>query len=165
MVHTRIPPASSQDDRIDDFLAITERDLFIVEEAATRRVLVNGVNKRQLMEVVWTLYGRDYRIEPRMGTVVDDIGRDTGVSYQLGDLFGPEWDVYFKNGQTHPWRKSRLTAFGVNEREAILNLLDEGYRRAAWDDYFYVRLHGYTDLRDLGIPSSNTRGRLGFNLT
>ena len=30
MIHTRIPPASTQDDRIDDFLAKTERDLFIL---------------------------------------------------------------------------------------------------------------------------------------
>jgi hypothetical protein len=162
MVHTRIPPASSQEDRIDDFLAITERDLFVVEEAATRRILFDGVNKRQLMELVWTLHGRDYRVERRMGTALDDVGRDTGTTYQLGDLFGPEWDVYFKNGAVEPWRKSRITAFGMNEREAILNLLDDGFRRAAWDDYFYVRLHGYTDLREMGFPCLNTRGRLGF---
>ncbi len=86
MIHTRIPPASTQDDRIDDFLAKTERDLFILEEAASRRVLFDGLNKRQLMEVVWTLQGRDYRIERRMGTALDDIGRDTGATYQLGDL-------------------------------------------------------------------------------
>lgn len=162
MIHTRIPPASTQDDRIDDFLAKTERDLFILEEAATRRVLFNGLNKRQLMEVVWTLQGRDYRIERRMGTALDDIGRDTGATYQLGDLFGLEWDVYFKNGAEHPWRKSRLTAFGANEREAILNLLDDGFRRAAWDDYFYVRLQGMTDLRGMGTTCLNTRSRLGF---
>ena len=114
MIHTRIPPASTQDDRIDDFLAKTERDLFILEEAATRRVLFNGLNKRQLMEIVWTLQGRDYRIERRVATAFDDIGRDTGVTYQLGDLFGLEWDVYFKNGAEQPWRKSRLTAFGAN---------------------------------------------------
>lgn len=162
MFHTRIPPASSQEDRIDDFLAITERDRFVLEEAATRQVLADGINKRQLMELVWALHGRDYRIERRMGTALDDIGRDTGSSYQLGDLFGPEWDVYFKNGETQPWRKSRLTAFGINEREATLNLLDEGFRRAAWDDYFYVRLQGVTDLRDFDIPCSNTRNRLGF---
>jgi hypothetical protein len=162
MVHSRIPPASSQQDRTDDFLAITERDLFVIEEAATKRVLLDGVNKRQLMEVVWTLHGRDYRIERRMGAALDDIGRDTGTTYQLGDLFGPEWDVYFKNGAAEPWRKSRLTAFGMNEREAILNLLDDGFRRAAWDDYFYIRLQGVTDLREMGIPYANTRGRLGF---
>ena len=90
MVHTRIPPASSQQDRVDDFLAVTERDLFVVEEAATRRVLLHSVNKRQLMEVVWTFDVRDYRIERRMGAVLDDIGRKTGIIYQLGDLFGPE---------------------------------------------------------------------------
>jgi|GEM_PF-2951671 len=162
MVHTRIPPASSQEDRIDDFLAATERDLYVLEEAATRKVLFDGLTKRQLMEVVWTLHGRDYRIERRMGTAHDDIGRDTGAAYQLGDLFGAEWDVYFKNGAAHPWRKSRLTAFGTNEREAVLNLLDDGFKRAAWDDYFYVRLHGVTDLREVGATSSNTRGRLGF---
>ncbi len=162
MVHTRIPPASSQQDRVDDFLAVTERDLFVVEEAATRRVLLHSVNKRQLMEVVWTFDGRDYRIERRMGAVLDDIGRETGITYQLGDLFGPEWDVYFKNGESQPWRKSRLTAFGMNEREAILNLIDDGFRRAAWDDYFYVRKQGYTDTREVGVPCSNTRGRLGF---
>ncbi|MGX9221047.1 hypothetical protein ACWV27_22000 [Massilia varians] len=161
MVHTRIPPASSQDDRIDDFLAATERDLYVLEEAATRKVLIGGLNKRQLMEVVWTLHGRDYRVERRMGTALDDIGRSTGAVYQLADLFGPEWDVYFKNGATQPWRKSRLTAFGVNEREAIFNLLDEGFRRAAWDDYFYVRLQGVTDLREIGAPSKNTPSRLG----
>jgi len=162
MIHTRIPPASTQDDRIDDFLAKTERDLFILEEAATRRVLFDGLNKRQLMEVVWTLQGRDYRIERRMGTALDDIGRDTGATYQLGDLFGPEWDVYFKNGAEQPWRKSRITTFGANEREAILNLLDDGFRRAAWDDYFYVRLRGVTDLREVGTTCLNTRSRLGF---
>lgn len=162
MVHTRIPPASSQQDRVDDFLAVTERDLFVVEEAATRRVLLDGVNKRQLMEVVWTSHGRDYRIDRRMGAVLDDIGRETGITYQLGDLFGPEWDVYFKNGENQPWRKSRLTAFGMNEREAILNLIDDGFRRAAWDDYFYVRKQGDTDMREVGVPCSNTRGRLGF---
>lgn len=59
MVHTRIPPASCQQDRIEDFLAKTERDMFIVEEAATRRVILHSLNKRQLMEVVWTLHGRD----------------------------------------------------------------------------------------------------------
>lgn len=162
MVHTRIPPASSQQDRVDDFLAVTERDLFVVEEAATRRVLFDGVNKRQLMEVVWTFNGRDYRIERRMGGVLDDIGRETGITYQLGDLFGPEWDVYFKNGESQAWRKSRLTAFGMNEREAILNLIDDGFRHAAWDDYFYVRKQGYMDMREVGVPCSNTRGRLGF---
>jgi hypothetical protein len=162
MVHTRIPPASSREEHIDDFLATTERELFVVEEAATRRVLADGVNKRQLMEVVWMLHGRDYRIERRIGAVLDDIGRDTGTTYQLGDLFGPEWDVYFKNGATQPWRQSRLTAFGSNEREAILNLLDDGFRRAAWDDYFYVRLQGVTDLREMGISCPNARGRLGF---
>jgi len=161
MVHTRIPPASNREDRIDDFLAITERHLYVVEEAATRRVLFDGVNKRQLMELVWTLHGRDYRVERRMGTALDDIGRDTGATYQLGDLFGPEWDVYFKNGATQPWRKSRLTAFGMNEREAILNLIDDGFRRGAWGDYFYVRLQGITDLREMGVPCTNTRGRLG----
>lgn len=162
MAHTRIPPASSQEDRIDDFLAATERDLYVLEEAATRKVLIHSLNKRQLMEVVWTLHGRDYRIERRMGTALDDIGRSTGTAYQLADLFGPEWDVYFKNGATQTWRKSRLTAFGLNEREAILNLLDDGFRRAAWDDYFYVRLQGVTDLRETGISSTNTRSRLGL---
>jgi hypothetical protein len=108
------------------------------------------------------MHGRDYRIERRMGAALDDIGRDTGTTYQLGDLFGPEWDVYFKGGATQDWRKSRLTAFGTNEREAILNLIDDGFRRAAWDDYFYVRLQGVTDLREMGVSYSNTKTRLGF---
>jgi hypothetical protein len=162
MVHTRIPPAASHQDHVEDFLAKTERELFIVEEASTRRVLIHSVNKRQLMEVVWTLHGRDYRIERRMGAALDDAGRKTGTTYQLGDLFGPEWDVYFKGGPTQAWRKSRLTAFGTNEREAILNLIDDGFRRAAWDDYFYVRLQGVTDLREIDIPSSTTKNRLGW---
>ena len=161
MSQSRIPPATTEQDRIDDFLARTESDLYVIEEAATRKVLFEPVTKRQVMEIVWTLHGRDFRVEKRMGAVLDDVGRDTGSTYQLADLFGPEWDVYFKNGAANPWRKSRLTAFGLNEREAILNLLDEGFRCAAWDDYFYVRLHGVTDLREMGLPCTNTRSRLG----
>lgn len=163
MVHSRIPPVASEEDRIDDFLARTESNLYVVEEAATKKILFEPVTRRQVMEIAWTLHGRDFRIERRMGMAFDDAGRETSATYQLADLFGPEWDVYFKNGAAHPWRKSRLTAFGLTEREAILNLLDEGFRRAAWDDYFYVRLHGYTDLREMGIPCSNTRTRLGWH--
>jgi hypothetical protein len=159
MAHTRVPPAASEKDRIDDFLAITERDQYVVEEASTRRVLADGLTKRQLMELLWTHDGRDYCVKPRMGPVFDVIGRDTGATYQLADMFGPEWDVYFKNSAAQPWRLSRITAYGASEREAVLNLLDEGFRRAGWTDYFYVRLHGVTDLRDWGldIPPSGER--------
>ena len=165
MTHTRVPPAASENDRIDDFLAETERDKFIVEEASTRKVLASGLNKRQLMEMMWTYDGRDYFIRPRMGAVLDDVGRDTGGTYHLADMFGPEWDVYFKNGSVEPWRESRITAYGESEREAVLNLLDEGFRRAGWTDYFYVRLHGLTDLRDWAIsstPDAEKRSAVGL---
>lgn len=32
-------------------------------------------------------------IRPRMGTLYDAYGRDTGEAHQLAGLFGPEWDV------------------------------------------------------------------------
>ncbi|QNA88712.1 hypothetical protein G4G28_09805 [Massilia sp. Dwa41.01b] len=146
-------------------MAITERDEYVVEEAGTRKVLAHNLNKRQLMEFVWTHDGRDYYVRPRMGAVVDDMGRDTGAAYQLADMFGREWNVYFKNGADHPWRKSRITAYGANEREAVLNLLEEGFRRAGWPDSFHVRLQGTTDIRDLGFdmtPSAERRAAAGL---
>jgi len=159
MTHTRVPLAASEKDRIDDFLANTERDKFIVEEACTRKVLASGLNKRQLMELVWTYDGRDYCVRPRMGIVYDDAGRATSTVYHVADMFGPEWDVWFKHGASHPWRESRITAYGASEREAVLNLLDEGFRRAGWSDYFYVRLEGLTDLRELGLDMSPSDAR------
>ena len=165
MAHTRVPPATSQQDRMDDCMAFTEGGKYVLEEAGTRKVLASGLNKRQLMEVVWTHDGRDYCIKPRMGTVVDDIERKTGASYQLADMFGPEWDVYFKNVATQPWRKSRITAYGASEREAVLNLLDEGFRRTGWTDYFYVRLQGTMDMRGFGFnltPSAERRAAVGL---
>jgi hypothetical protein len=143
MIHSRIPPAADRQDRIDDFVRV-DRNRYIVEEAGTNRILAYGLNKWDLMEFVWTYGGRDYRIDPRMGAVVEDAGRDTGTTYQLADLFGLEWDVYFKNDDAQPWRKSRMTAYGARERDAVLNFLKQGFRLDAWADYFYVRDQGVT---------------------
>lgn len=159
MPHTRIPPPRHRQDQIDDFVYQDSR-LYFVEEAKTRRILSGTLSQRALMEFLWTHDGRDYRIEPRMGTALDDIGRDTGVSYQVADLFGREWDVYFKNDASQPWRKSRITAYGQSEREAVIDLLNEGFRREAWSPYFYVRQWGVTDLRDLGLASGNGKAGL-----
>jgi hypothetical protein len=153
MAHTQIPPPRDRQDRIDDFVRQDERR-YIVEVARTGKVIGANLSRWELMEFVWTYGGRDYRIEPRIGVVLDDIGRSTGVTYQLADLFGLEWDVYFKNGGDQPWRKSRITAYGPSEREAVLNLLDDGFKKAAWDDDFYVWMWGLTDLRKLGLVSS-----------
>lgn len=144
---TKIPTAITDDDRTEHFVYGISRETYTVEDSATHELLAAGLTKRETIEFTWLSNGRDYEIKPRMCTLHDDQGKDTGLTIQLFDVFGTEWDVYFKDGHDLPWRKSRITAYGETERAALIDLIDEGFRREAWSDAYYVHQIGITDMR------------------
>jgi phage repressor protein C with HTH and peptisase S24 domain len=111
---------------------------YLLIDGQTGETLAANMGPRELMKLVWTLGGRDYRLKPRMNPVANSANRTTGGSSPSVGAGTSEWDVHFKNGAAQPWRKSTITAFGTSEQEAILNALDEGFRRAAWTDDFTV---------------------------
>lgn len=147
MTTTKIPPALTKEERDDDaieFWGCCSR--LVVKDAASEKILKTGLTKRQTMEFVWLYDGREYEIKPRLGTLCDESGCNSGIKYQFVDIFGPEWDVYFKNGHDQSWRKSNITAYGETERDAILWLLDEGFKRQAWPSAFCIQEMGYNEL-------------------
>lgn len=147
MTLTKIPTAITKEDRDDALLCAATCPKYVIEDSATREILAQGLTKRQTIEFAWLSDGRDYAVKPRLCALYDDHGQDTGLTTQLVDIFGAEWDVYFKNGLDLPWRKSRITAYGETERAAMLDLIDAGFEREAWSDAFYVHQIGTTDTR------------------
>lgn len=129
---TKIPPAVTEAERVDDILVAYSMGRCTVVHLPTRQVVANGVSSREAVEATWIHSGSDYVLRPRMEEPVDE---NTGVKarqQQAVGVFGPEWDVYFKTGVAEPWHRSGLTAYGVTEREAMLALFDDAFRRRAW---------------------------------
>lgn len=151
MSRTKIPPAITKEEVAEQLIKDVGALRYVVEDAATRQILATGLTKRQTIDFTWLHDGRDYEIKPRLGILHDDNGMATEITHQLSDAFGIEWDVYFKSGPDQPWRKSRITAYGANERIAILDLVDQGFARQAWSDAFYVRQIGLSDIRAMSM--------------
>jgi hypothetical protein len=133
MTPSKLPPPQTLDDQHEEFIFGQNGGRYIVEDIETKEILATGLTRRQTVEFTWLHAGRDYRIEPRTGTVHGD----TGIN-QVVDLFGAEWDVYFKDGSDRAWRKSTITAFGPTERAAMIDLLEAGFQRKAWSKAFNV---------------------------
>lgn len=149
MLLTKIPPAITKEEISEHIVNDVGNRRYVVEDAATHQILASDLTRRQTMEFTWLHDGRGYEIKPRMGVLHDDLGVATEIKHQLSEAFGMEWDVYFKDGPDQPWRRSRITAYGPNERDALLDLIDQAFARRAWSDAFFVRQVGITDPRSL----------------
>lgn len=136
MLPTRIPTANRVE-KENDFIQRIGDGTYSVEDPSGR-ILKTGLTKREVVEFTWLSSGRDYDIRPRMGTLYDAYGRDTGEAHQLAGLFGPEWDVFFKASADGAWELSRFTAFGGNHREALVSFLDEAFTRRGWAAEYIV---------------------------
>jgi hypothetical protein len=147
MAMSKLPPPADREDFIEDFATDQAGGRYIIEQLENNEVIASGLTRRETVEFTWLYAGRDYRIEPRMGTLHDESGCNTGIRLQAIDVFGAEWDVYFKDGSDRPWRKSKITAYGPTERAAIIDLLEAGFKRKVWTARFYVRDIRCTDLR------------------
>lgn len=135
---TKIPPAITKEEREDDLVAGCDGRYEVVH-LPTGQVVASRVAAREALEAAWLCGGRDYVLEPRMVASVAEKGDAKAQQQQAVGVFGPEWDVYFKAQEAEPWQRSGLTAYGVTQREAILALLDEAFRRAAWPAEFQLR--------------------------
>lgn len=132
-MNSKIGTLTAEEERIEDCLdSVGPFARQRVYETNSQRELANDVSWRDAVHLALTYDGRDYEIRPRMGTVCDSNGEATGTSVHVNDIFGLEWDVYFRDGEDRAWRKSRITAYGSTERRALSDLLTNVYRYSAW---------------------------------
>jgi hypothetical protein len=127
---TKIPAAVTEDERHKDGVSdsITR---YNVVHVPTGEVVAYDVGIREVIEAMWLHSGHDYALRPRL--TQPDEGADTNSEpQQVIGLFGPEWDVYLKGSVSELWQRSGITAYGITEREAVVNLFEEGFCRGFW---------------------------------
>lgn len=151
MFATRIPKAENYDEQMDELIMENDRNRYFIEKRATGQICATGLTRRQVVEFMWMADGGDYELRPRMGTLYDALGNNTGIERQLEGLLGPEWDVYFKKPNEIAWGKSRITAYGPTKRKATIRLLDQAFWIAGWPNDTYFAISDRTTADGLAI--------------
>lgn len=94
-----------------------------------------GLTSHDVVRHIYRDDGADYRLDAKMITNrFDDNDNelpDIQETTEDGDLV---FDVYFKDNNSFPWRKSQRIAIGKNEDEAEMSFLQESFENNMWDD-------------------------------